>query len=115
MTYRAFLRAEGLSAVVVGTALYALGTGQGRQGHFDARVGGMIMLLMTGAFMKFIRGIAWRDLGGWFTIPSLAGAPPQPEPVATAAPGSLRARALVSAPCPGAGSPSRSVTSPATG
>ncbi len=75
MTFRTYLRYDGLACVIVGASLYALGTVQGRQGHLDALVGGLVMLMMTAVFMRLRRGVALRDLGGWFTSEALAARP----------------------------------------
>lgn len=72
MNFRTYLRYDGLACVIVGASLYALGTVQGHQGHLDALIGGLVTLILTSAFMKVRRGVALRDLGGWFTSEALA-------------------------------------------
>lgn len=73
-TFGSYLRLDGLAGITVGAALFALGTVQGRQGHLDALIGGVVMLAMTGASMKLRRGVALGDLGGWFTARPLSAA-----------------------------------------
>lgn len=75
MNFRSYLRYDGLACVIVGVSLYAMGTGQGLQGHLDALIGGLVTLMMTAAFMRVRRGVALRDLGGWFTSEALAAQP----------------------------------------
>lgn len=75
MDFRTYLRYDGLTCVIVGASLYTLGTVQGHQGHLDALIGGLVTLLLTAAFMRVRRGVALRDLGGWFTAEALAARP----------------------------------------
>lgn len=78
MNFRTYLRYDGLTCVIVGASLYTLGTVQGHQGHLDALIGGLVTLVMTAAFMRVRRGVALRDLGGWFTSEALAARPGAP-------------------------------------
>ena len=75
MNFRTYLRYDGLTCVIVGASLYTLGTVRGHQGHLDALIGGLLTLVLTAAFMRVGRGVALRDLGGWFTSEALAARP----------------------------------------
>ncbi len=76
MTFRSYLRWEGVVAIAVGLALLVLGTMAGHQGAVDALISGAITVAGTGIFMAVRHGVRFRKPATWFTVKPLATAKP---------------------------------------